>query len=83
MLPGNFRGHFLCYLRNNLHFQKELIKYLPEEMSADQKKLCIDCVLKKMKQKYPDGISFSPETQNEYMELARQWTEDGLKLLKN
>lgn len=83
MAKVNYKGYLRLDKESTLHFQKELIKYLPEEISADQKKLCIDCILKKMKQKYPDGISFSPETQNEYMELARQWAEDCLKSLKS
>lgn len=76
----NYRGYLRWNKESDLHFQKELVKYFPEEMPDDKKKLCIDCIMGKLKQKYPDGISFTPEVQREYLELIKQWAEDCLKI---
>jgi hypothetical protein len=78
----NYRGYLRWNKESDLHFQKELIKYFPKEMPEDKKKRCIDCIMSKLKQKYPDGISFTPEVQREYLELIKQWAEDCLKLLQ-
>jgi hypothetical protein len=66
----NYKGFLRWIPETEDEFVRQIQKYLPDEMPQDVKLSYINCLKEKLKAKYPDGISFTPETQNEFEALV-------------
>lgn len=60
-------------------FRTEMKKSMPSEFSEDQKNKLIECVLIKLKQKYPKGGFKISEIQKEYREIAEDCQSEIIK----
>lgn len=66
----NYKGFLRWIPETEDEFVREIQKYLPDEMPQDVKLSYVNCIKEKLKAKYPEGISFTPETQREFEALV-------------